>query len=350
MSEQTSDPTVSDLPSSMRASVLNPDRTIVLEERPVPTPAADEVLVQIEAVGLCGSDVHYYRHGRIGDFVVNEPMILGHESSGTIVAVGSDVDPQRMGQRVAIEPQRCCRVCAFCKKGMYNLCPHIEFYATPPIDGAFCEYQTIQADYAFEIPDDMSWDAAALLEPLSCGIAAVRKARIEPGSVVVVAGCGPIGIICALAAKAHGAGEIVMTDLVESRRAKAAELVGARTLDPASEELGENFADAFIDATGALPAVRSGIKALRGNGVAVIVGMGDEDMSLPVGTITAREISVTGIFRYTNTWPAAIELVASGQIDLDSLVTGHYGLDDVEEAIKVDTEPQTLKSVITPQK
>lgn len=340
---------MSELPATMRASVLNPDQTIVVEERPVPTPAADEVLVQIQAVGLCGSDVHYYRHGRIGEFVVSEPMILGHESSGTIVAVGEDVDPGRIGERVAIEPQRCCRVCDFCKSGQYNLCPEIEFYATPPIDGAFCEYQVIQSDFAFEIPDDMSWDAAALLEPLSCGIAAVRKGRVEPGSVVVVSGCGPIGIICALAARAHGASEIVMTDLVESRRAKAEELVGARTIDPSAEELGENFADTFIDATGALPAVRSGIKALRGNGVAVIVGMGDDDMSLPVGTITAREISVTGIFRYTNTWPTAIGLVASGAIDLDPLVTGHYGLDDVEQAILVDNEPQTLKSVITPQ-
>ncbi|NNG21056.1 NAD(P)-dependent alcohol dehydrogenase [Naumannella sp. ID2617S] len=339
-----------EVPRSMRASVLKPDLTVVLEDRPVPQPEADQVLVRIEAVGVCGSDVHYYRHGRIGGFVVDRPIILGHESGGTIVAVGSDVDPGRIGERVSIEPQRSCRTCEFCKRGEYNLCTKIEFYATPPIDGVFAEYGVIQADFAHPIPDTMSMDAAALLEPLSCAIAAVRKAHIQPGSSVLIAGCGPIGIICAQAAKAFGADEIVMTDLLEERRRLALKFGATKVVDPAAEQLPEASVDAFIDATGALPAVRSGIATVKPGGAAIIVGMGDEDMNLPVSVITAREIGVTGIFRYNNTWPAGISMVQNGVVDLDALVSGRFGLAEVQHALDIDTDPGTLKSIIEPQR
>ncbi|SDD50575.1 NAD(P)-dependent alcohol dehydrogenase [Auraticoccus monumenti] len=332
----------------MRASVLHGVEHVRVEEREVPTPAADEVLVRIEAVGLCGSDVHYYRHGRIGSFVVEQPMVLGHESAGVVTAVGSDVDPTRVGQRVSIEPQRSCRVCAWCKRGEYNLCPRIEFYATPPIDGSFAEYATIQADFAHPVPDSMSMEAAALLEPLSVGIATARKAGMAPGRSVLIAGCGPIGLICAQVARAYGVTEVVMTDLVPARRERALQLGATEVLDPAAGPLPEARFDAFVDATGALPAVRSGIMATAPGGTVVLVGMGEDDMSLPVGTITSREISVTGIFRYNNTWPTAIALVQAGLVDLDSLVTARYGLDDVVTAIETDTDPGSLKSVIVP--
>ena len=336
------------LPDQMRASVLHGVEQVVVEHRPVPTPAADEVLVHIQAVGLCGSDVHYYRHGRIGTFVVEQPMILGHESAGVIVAVGSAVDPTRVGQRVSVEPQRSCRVCEFCKRGEYNLCREIEFYATPPIDGSFAEYAVIQADFAHPIPDSMSIEAAALLEPLSVGIATARKAGFGPGTSVLIAGCGPIGLICAQVARAYGVGEIAMTDLVAERRERALTMGATQVIDPSAESLPDAHYDAFVDATGALPAVRSGIMATAPGGTAVLVGMGDDDMSLPVGAITSREISVTGIFRYNNTWPTAIALVQQGLVDLDALVTARYGLDDVVGAIESDTRPDSLKSIIIP--
>ncbi len=133
--------------------------------------------MQVAAVGVCGSDVHYYEHGRIGDYVVDHPLILGHELSGRIAAVGSAVDPARIGNRVAVEPQRPCRNCKQCKAGRYNLCPDIEFYATPPIDGAFAEYVTIQSDFAYDIPDSVSDEAAALIEPLSVGSLGLRTRR-----------------------------------------------------------------------------------------------------------------------------------------------------------------------------
>jgi len=281
----------------MRASVLDSAHALRLEERAVPSPAADEVLIKVGAVGVCGSDVHYFREGRIGDFVVEQPMVLGHEAGGMIVAVGAVVDPARIGQRVSIEPQRSCRVCSYCKSGEYNLCPEIEFYATPPIDGAFAQYVTIQADFAYEIPDSMSDNAAALLEPLSVGIAAVQKAKITVGSSVLIAGAGPIGIIAAQVAKAFGAERVIVTDPAPGRRELALRLGATYAYDPSDPAAVDLRVNAFIDASGVSPAIRAGIRSVLPGGAAILVGMGEDDMVLPVSVITSREIVVTGIFR-----------------------------------------------------
>ncbi|KWX22400.1 sorbitol dehydrogenase [Mycolicibacterium wolinskyi] len=337
-------------PGTMRASVMTGVGTLVVEDRPVPTPGPREVLVEVAAVGVCGSDVHYYRHGRIGDFVVEDPMILGHELSGRIAAVGDGVDPGRVGQRVAVEPQHPCRRCKQCTAGRYNLCPEMKFYATPPVDGAFCRYVTIDDDMAHPVPDSMSDDAAALLEPLSVAIATMRKAGIVPGSSILIAGAGPIGVICAQAARAFGASRIVVSDLVASRRERALQFGATEVLDPTVDDVAalDPKVDAFVDASGAAPAVVSGIKAVGPAGKVVLVGMGADDVSLPVGYIQNWEITVTGVFRYTDTWPAAIHLVSSGAVDLDALVTGRYDLDHVAEALDSDTDPASLKSIVNP--
>jgi L-iditol 2-dehydrogenase len=339
----------STIDDTMRASVMTGVRNLVIEERPVPTPGAHEVLIQVAAVGVCGSDVHYYRHGRIGDFVVNEPMILGHELSGRIVAVGEGVDPSRVGERVAVEPQHPCRRCKQCKAGRYNLCPFMEFYATPPIDGAFCKYVISDDDFAHPVPDSMSDDAAALLEPLSVAITTMRKAGIVPGSSILIAGAGPIGVICAQAARAFGASRIVVTDLVESRREMALKFGATEVLDPTVVDVtGIEPVDAFVDATGVPAAVMSGIKAVGPAGRVVLVGMGGDEYPLPVSHIANLEITVTGVFRYTDTWPAAIHLVQSGAVDLDGMVTGRYDLEHVADALDSDTDPASLKSIVNP--
>jgi L-iditol 2-dehydrogenase len=342
----------STLPETMRTSVLVGTKNLTIENRELPDYGSDEVLVKIAAVGVCGSDVHYFRHGRIGDFVVDAPLVLGHEVSGTIVAVGDSVDPARVGQRVAIEPQRPCGKCRECRAGLYNLCPNMEFYATPPVDGAFAEYAVIQDAFAHAIPDNLSDEAAALLEPLSVAITTMRKAQIVPGSTVLIAGAGPIGIICAQTAKAFGAAEVIVTDLVAERRDRALKYGATRVIDPAEVDVANAGLDvnAFIDASGAPPAVTAGIKAVRPAGHVVLVGLGNPEMTLPVERIQNYEINVTGIFRYTNTWPAAIHLVASGMVDLDSLVTGRFGLGQVEEALESDQDPASLKSVVYPSK
>lgn len=339
------------LPTTMPASVLHAAGDVRAESVPVPALDPDQVLVRIAAVGVCGSDVHYFHEGRIGAFVVEEPMILGHESAGTIVAVGAQVPADRIGQRVSIEPQRACRVCEQCKHGRYNLCPSMEFYATPPIDGAFAEFAAIQADFAHPIPDALSFEAAALCEPLSVGIWANQKAGTGPGSSVLIAGAGPIGIVAAQVARAFGASRIVVSDPVAERRETALRFGATDVLDPVSADIGALGleVDAFIDASGAQPAIRAGIHAVAPAGRVVLVGMGADDVSLPVSRIQNRELVLTGVFRYANTWPLAIELAASGLVDLDALVTGRFGLGEVEEALAAAVSPSSMKVIVEPR-
>ncbi|ETJ06257.1 MAG: L-iditol 2-dehydrogenase, partial [Actinomyces urogenitalis DORA_12] len=202
--------------------------------------------------------------------------------------------------------------------------------------------------FAYEIPESVSWDAGALLEPLSVGIAAARKAHLSLGDTVLVAGAGPIGAIVAQVAKAYGAREVVVTDMVAGRRETVLELGATEAYEPGAPELEGRSFDAFFDATGVTAAVVDGIKHVKAGGSAIIIGMGDDDMLLPVSYITSHEVNVTGIFRYNNTWTTAIELVASGKVNLDRLATDHYGLDEAETPLKVKPAPTTLKSMVHP--
>jgi L-iditol 2-dehydrogenase len=331
----------------MRAAVLIEPGRIEMQERPVPEPGPGDVLIRVSSVGVCGSDAHYYRHGRIGDFVVEAPLVLGHEAAGTIVAVGESVDPARIGERVSIEPQRPDPATEETRRGDYNLCPHMRFFATPPVDGALCDYVTIGAEFAHPVPDSVSDDAAALCEPLSVGIAAVRKAQIDGRSRVLVAGAGPIGIVMTQLARAYGATEIVVSDPDEARRERAAAFGATTVLDPTTDRIGDLRVDAFIDASGAPAAVADGIRAVRPAGRIVLVGSGAESMELPTQVIQNRELVLTGVFRYANTWPTAIALVESGRVDLDAMVTARFPLEETAEALDSDRMPGSVKSVVT---
>ncbi|MDV7354750.1 NAD(P)-dependent alcohol dehydrogenase [Rhodococcus oxybenzonivorans] len=333
----------------MRASVLVEPGRIEIRERAVPTPGPGDVLVQVSSVGVCGSDAHYYREGRIGEFVVEQPIVLGHEAAGTIVGVGEGVATDRIGQRVSIEPQRPDPGSDETRRGLYNLCPHMQFYATPPIDGALAEYVTIGAAFAHAVPDEMSDDAAALCEPLSVAIATARKAGLTAGSRVLIAGAGPIGIATAQTARAFGATEVIVSDLDAQRRAVAAKFGATTVLDPREQDVSALRVDAFVDASGAPSAVLAGIGAVRPAGTVVLVGMGSSEMTLPVQTIQNRELVLTGVFRYANTWPAAIALARSGRVDLDSMVTGKYPLAEAEQALNADRMPGSLKAVVRVQ-
>ncbi|WP_228484686.1 NAD(P)-dependent alcohol dehydrogenase [Microbacterium cremeum] len=334
----------------MTAAVLVRAGEIVLERRPVPAPRADEVLVRVTAVGVCGSDVHFYKDGHLGDWVVSEPLVLGHESGGTIVAVGDDVSRERIGERVSIEPQHPSTTSAETLRGDYNLDPHMEFYAVPGTDGAFQEYVTIQSHFAHAIPDSVSDHAAALMEPLSVAIATARKARFSPGDRVLVTGAGPVGIAIAQVARAYGAAEVIVSDIADDRRAAALSFGATSVVDPSSPDFETLVAgvDSFADASGAASAVRAGIRALRPAGRAVLVGMGLPEVPLPITAIQNKELVVTGVFRYANTWPTAISLVAAGRVDLDRMVTGTFGLGQVREALESTADPSTIKSVVVP--
>lgn len=329
----------------MRAAVLSPDLSLTVQTREIPSPAPGDVLVQVSAVGVCGSDTHYLRHGRIGDFTVTAPLVLGHEAAGTITAVGTGVSADRIGERVSIEPQRPDPSSAPTRRGDYHLCPHMRFFGTPPVDGALAEFVTIGAEHAHPIPDEISDEAAALFEPLSVGIAALQKAAVGIGESVLIAGAGPIGLMCAQVARARGATRIAITEIDPERRTRALSFGATEvhgTLHPVTD------VDAFVDATGAPSAVVAGIGAVRPGGRVVLVGMGSDTMTLPVSLIQNRELVLTGVFRYANTWPTALRLAHSGAVDLDAMVTGRYGLDQVTDALNADRIPGTIKAVVYP--
>jgi L-iditol 2-dehydrogenase len=333
-----------------RAAIMYGTHDIRLEDKPVPEPGSKEVLVEIRAVGVCGSDVHYYEEGRIGSFVVREPLILGHESMGTVVAVGEEATKHKVGERVALEPGVPDLTCRECRAGHYNLCPNVRFFATPPIDGAFTNYVTIYEDFAFTLPDNLSDNAGALMEPLSVGIWACRKANVRAGNHVLVTGAGPIGLLAMQVALAEGATEVTITD-VSQERLEIAEKTGAtKSINVSEEQLAEADVevDALIECSGNEAALGDGIRCIRPAGTAVVVGMGPgEESSIPLALIQNKEIWLTGTFRYANTYPAAIELAATGRVDLDAIVTSYYGLEDVEEALQASRkDPANVKPMV----
>src|SRR4051794_17807708 len=331
-----------------RAAVLTLAREIVIEDRPVPEPGPRDVLVEITAVGVCGSDVHYYEHGRIGDFVVEAPLVLGHESAGRVAALGAEATRHAVGDRVALEPGVPCGQCRECRAGRYNLCADVVFFATPPIDGAFANFVTIHEDFAFALPDGMSDEAGALMEPLSVGIWACRKGGVTAGDRVLVTGAGPIGLLAMQVARAFGATEVTISDVNQSRLALAARTGATRTLTAGVDEPSQ--ADALIECSGHPVALAAGIAALRPAGTAVLVGMGPGDTGeVPLSLIQNREIWLTGTFRYANTYPTAIALAAEGRVDLEAIITGHYALEETDNALRAGIEdPRSVKVMVHP--
>jgi L-iditol 2-dehydrogenase len=333
-----------------RAAIMYAPHEIRLEDRPVPEPGPKEVLVEIRAVGVCGSDVHYYEEGRIGSFVVREPLILGHESMGTIVASGDETTKHEVGERVTLEPGVPDMTCRECRAGRYNLCPNVRFFATPPIDGAFANYVTIHEDFAYSLPDNLSDNAGALMEPLSVGISACRKASVKAGDHVLVTGAGPIGLLAMHVALAEGATEVTITDVSQERLEMAQKTGATRAINVSEEPLAEADVevDALIECSGNPAALNDGIRCIRPAGTAVVVGMGPgEESSIPLSLIQNKEIWLTGTFRYANTYPAAIELAATGRVDLDAIVTSYYRLEDTEEALQASRkDPANVKPMV----
>jgi len=339
------------VPDTMRAAVLVQPHRIEVEERPVPRPGRREVLVEVAAVGLCGSDVHYYEHGRIGSHVVDAPLVLGHEPSGRVAALGPDVASRHVGERVSLEPGVPCFTCQQCLRGRYNLCPGMRFFATPPVDGAFCEYVVLHEDFAHPVPDSLTDEAAALLEPLSVGVWAGRKARVDAGARVLVTGAGPVGLVALQVARAHGAAEVVVSDVNVHRLALAAELGATAVVDAGAGGLDDLDleVDVLLECSGVAAVATQAVGLVGRAGRVVLVGMGADQVALPLAQVQGYEVEVTGTFRYANTWPEAIRLAASGAVLLDALVSGRFGLDDVEAALTAPARDETcVKPVVTP--
>jgi L-iditol 2-dehydrogenase len=324
--------TLMTLPSSQRVAVLHSPGDLRLEERPVPRPGRREVLVKIRSVGVCGSDVHYFRHGRIGHFVVERPLVLGHEASGVVVALGDGATMHTVGERVCLEPGIPCGACGECRAGRYNLCAEVRFLATPPVDGAFTEYLCMHEDFVFTVPEHLSDDEAAQIEPLSVGVWACRKGDVRPGKRVLVTGAGPIGMLAMQVARASGA-EVTISDIDPHRLAVAERLGADQVLDARSERPKAASADVLLECSGAGEAVRTGLEALKAAGRAVLVGMGADETLISVTALQTRELTLTGTFRYANTYPAAISLAASGKVLFEGITGPHFRLEDAGDAL-----------------
>lgn len=332
---------------SNRAAVMPNLGTIEIQEVDYPPIGPREVAVRVEAVGVCGSDTAYFTVGYIGDWVVDGPLILGHEVAGQVHEIGSAVTQVKVGDRVAIEPGQPCRDCRDCMAGRYHLCSRLKFLATPPFDGALVQYLAMDERNLFVIPDSMSFEEGALLEPLSVGIWACHRASLESGDDVLITGAGPVGILAAQTARAFGAASVTLVDISDFRLEMAQRLGFAveRSGSPADREF-----DVFLECSGAPGVLASGLWRLRTNGRAAMVGMPKQDVELPLSRLNLKELTISLVNRYSHTWPTAIALVASGRVDVKSIITHRFALDDSERAITLASRvPDSMKAVIFPQ-
>ena len=333
---------------SNRAAVMTELGKIVVQDRPEPEPGPQEAVVRVEAVGVCGSDTAYYKVGRIGDYVVDGPIVLGHEVSGQVVAVGGEVRNVAVGDRVAIEPGTPCRNCRECMAGRYHLCPDLVFLATPPYDGALMERMSIDARNLYPIPEEMTYEEGALLEPLSVGIWGCKRAGLQPGDDVLVTGAGPVGLLAGATARALGAGSVTITDL-SPFRLDLARTMGLRT--ERSDAPGEDDFDVLLECSGAPGVLGSAMRRLRPAGRAAMIGMSKEEaIGLPLSQLNPQELTLSLVNRYNHTWPIAIELVSSGRVDVKPLVTHHFSLEEAEDALTLSSRvADSVKAVIHPQ-
>ncbi|RWL92056.1 MAG: NAD(P)-dependent alcohol dehydrogenase [Mesorhizobium sp.] len=324
----------------MRALVLEKKGELSLREIALPQDVGpDDVRIAIHTVGVCGSDVHYYTHGAIGSYIVRQPMVLGHEASGTIVEVGANVTNLKVGDRVCMEPGVPNLSSRATKLGIYNVDPDVRFWATPPVHGVLAPYAVHPAAFTYKLPDNVSFAEGAMVEPFAIGMQAAARARIVPGDVAVVVGCGPIGIMIALAALAGGCSKVLISDFSAPKLEIAGQYpgivpvnVGEQSLVDAVGSATDNWgADIVFEASGSPKAFANLFDIVRPGGAVVLVGLPVETVELNVPAAISKEVRIETVFRYANIFDRALQLIASGKVDLKPLITGTY---DFSESIK----------------
>jgi len=338
------------------AAVLTKAREFTFEKREIGSPGVNQVLIQIKMVGICGSDVHYFKHLKCGGYEVKKPIVLGHESAGVIVEVGEGVTHLKKGDRVAVEPGVPCRYCNHCKKGRYNLCQDVQFLATPPYDGSLSNYIIHAADFCYKLPDNVSFSEGALMEPLSVGLFAVERGNIKMGDSVLIIGAGPIGLTTLLACKAAGASTIVITDIQQKRLDVALKLGATNAFLANKEDLIESIlgitngegVEACLDCSGIESAIVSGLKSTKPGGKFLSIGRGhNSKVTLPnFFELMDKEIDLIGVFRYANQYQKALDLLSSKRIDVNPLFTHTFDFKDVEEAFLLAERGEGIKVAV----
>ncbi|RJL04863.1 NAD(P)-dependent alcohol dehydrogenase [Paracoccus siganidrum] len=301
-----------------------------------------DVRIRLHTVGICGSDVHYYTHGRIGPFVVNAPMILGHEASGTVIECGAEVTTLAPGDRVCMEPGIPDPNSRASRMGMYNIDPAVRFWATPPVHGILRPTCTHPEAFTFRLPDNVSFAEAAMVEPLAVGIHAATKARVKPGDNAVVMGAGPIGLVTALSALAAGCARVWVSDLAQPKLEIAASLSAAITPvspgDLAAQVLAATDgwgAELVFEATGSPHAAAGVFQPLAPGGCVVMIGGQPDPIAYDAGAAMVREARVENIFRYAHAFPRCLNMIASGAIDVKPLITRTFGFEDSLRAFQI---------------
>lgn len=341
----------------MKVAIMTGIGEMELTERDIPVPGDDEVLVKLEYVGICGSDLHYYETGAIGDYVVKPPFVLGHEPGGTVVEVGKNVTHLKVGDRVALEPGKTCGHCEFCRTGKYNLCPDVVFFATPPVDGVFQEYVAHEAGLCFKLPDNVSTLEGALIEPLAVGFHAAIQGDAHLGQKAVVFGSGCIGLVSMMALKARGVSEVYVVDVMRKRLEKALELGADGVIDASVEDVltrvkeltDGNGTDLVIETAGTEITTRQAIHIAKKGSTIVLVGYSKSgEITLPMSLALDKELTFKTVFRYRHIYPLAIEAVASGKVNLKGIVTHEFSLDEAPKAMdySIHNKADVVKAVI----
>lgn len=341
----------------MNVAVMDGIGKMSYTKRPIPTPKENEVLVKLEYVGICGSDMHYYETGAIGDYVVKPPFVLGHEPGGVVVEVGSAVKHLQVGDHVALEPGKTCGHCEFCKTGRYNLCPDVVFFATPPVDGVFQEYVAHEADLCFKLPEQVSTLEGALIEPLAVGFHAANQGNAHAGQTAVVMGAGCIGLVSMMALKAEGVSKVYVVDIMKKRLDKALELgadgvINGKELDAVEEvrRLTKGAGcDLVIETAGTEFTTCQCIHMTKKGATIVLVGYSKTGtMTLPMSLALDKELTFKTVFRYRHIYPMAIEAVASGKVNLRGIVTDIFDFDDIQTAMdkSISDKANIVKAVI----
>lgn len=335
------------VPSDMKALVLYGKEDLRFEIRPVELPHAGEVLLKVGSVGVCGSDKHFYLDGRASSESVRQPVVLGHEFGGTIVAVGDGVAPGRIGERVSVEPLMPDWRSEVARRGRYNIDPSQRFFGVPGTDGALQQFLRVPAVNAFGIPHSVSDDAAAMVEPISVSLNGTRKAKITAGTSVLITGGGPIGLFAAQLSFIQGASAVTLIEPNETRRA-IARGYGCEVAT-GIDEVGQDY-DVLIECTGADTVRHDGCLKIKPGGRVVFIGVGAQEASLPMAAVIEREVSIHGVMRYSFTWPTVIEALASQKIVPDSLVSRRLPMDRAIEAWTnpVATDVKTIIRVNPP--
>lgn len=340
-----------------RAAYMTGINKMEIRDIEVPVPKEKEVLVKLEYVGICGSDVHYLEHGRIGGFIVNGDFILGHECAGTIVAVGDKVQSLKVGDKVALEPGITCGQCEFCKSGKYNLCPDVEFLATPPYHGSLMNYIAFPENMCFKLPENVSTKEGALVEPLAVGLHAAVQGGVKLGDKVVILGAGCIGLVTLLACKAYGATDVIVVDVIE-KRLEVAKKLGAsyvinakneNATDKINELTGGKGVDKVIETAGSEFTIKQSAYLVKRGGTIVLVGLAPKDIiEYDFMQIMTKEAEIKSVFRYRNLYPAAIGAIADGKIDVKGIVTHEFDFEDSKKAFDfvIENKNDVVKAVI----